>query len=253
MIRRVGGYSSFARARIARAMYTSKALRLLLFEGFSYQQGISMMTCWGGQVLPGEALGMRLSAVPVRPGENGILEVPGRSAMRTCSHRTTQTLVRFRRKKHMFLPPRRAMEGAVRKSTHFLDTQPHIGSSQHPEHGSTLLMLSRTGACSLPFRVAVVQEPAATEAYERARRSRIRWPQLWSAGHIDLKLIQSLRHDAAEHMRAPYLWRPCGRYTVHPSGRYTVHPRGDLGRAVVLPHTPPAEPSAAGGAARSGS
>ena len=49
----------------------------------------------------------------------------------------------------MFLPPRRAMEGAVRKSTHFLDTQPHIGSSQHPEHGSTLLMLFRTGACSL--------------------------------------------------------------------------------------------------------
>ena len=105
-------------------------------------------------------------------------------------------------------PPLRAMEGAVRKYTPFLDTQPPIGSNRHPQHGSTLLMLSQTGACSLLFRMPVVQEPAATEAYDRARDAGIQWPQLWNAGHIDLKLIQSLRHDAGEHMQACYFCRP---------------------------------------------
>ena len=36
---------------VARAMYTTKALTVMAFEGMYYQQGISMMTSWVGEVL----------------------------------------------------------------------------------------------------------------------------------------------------------------------------------------------------------
>lgn len=89
---------------------------------------------------------------------------------------------------------------------------------QHPEHGSTLLMLSQAGACGVLLRLPVAEEPARQEAYDRAHEAGIPAAQLMAPGHFDLKLIESLRHDHGEHLRACYLWPPCGGYTVHPSG-----------------------------------
>ena len=79
-------------------MHTGRALRLFLFENLYYQQDISMMTCWGGEVLLGGALGRRLGALRFLPARMAFskwlkkceLERLQRwTCTRTCSHRTT--------------------------------------------------------------------------------------------------------------------------------------------------------------------
>ena len=46
LIRRVGGCFALARARIARAKYSTKAQTLMVCKRVSSQQSISMMDCW---------------------------------------------------------------------------------------------------------------------------------------------------------------------------------------------------------------